>query len=167
MAGCLPGKVLWSCLGLFCWASKTRKFSWFQKAVSLFWILGCWAAWAGPRALYLWSWMNWKLSMWPVLYTMYSILAFQYIIIAYNYLTCYYFLSLVLLSLALLYTVITLLLSLIMSFTIIYDWKFGCYTDIVPLLHIITSFIITNHNIFCFTLLIHYYYLLWHTQYYL
>ena len=36
-----------------------------------------------------------------------------------------------------------------MSFTIMYYWKFGCYTDIASLLHIITSFIITNHNIFC------------------
>ena len=32
----LAGKVLWSLFGLFCWASKTRKFSGFRKAVSQF-----------------------------------------------------------------------------------------------------------------------------------
>ena len=34
--GRLPSKVLWSRLGRFCWAIKTRKFSWFRKAASLF-----------------------------------------------------------------------------------------------------------------------------------
>ena len=34
--GRLPGTVLWSRFGRFCWARKTRKFSGFRKAVSLF-----------------------------------------------------------------------------------------------------------------------------------
>ena len=97
------------------------------------------------------SWVQMKLSVWPVFYVIitYYMLLLHIItwpVITHYYCFCYY-------------TVVTSLLCIITSIIFTYYYCFCYYTVITSLLRIITPSIITYYDCFVITLLLHHYYI--------